>query len=93
MFIRNGKATGSILVRDLDKVGREEAPEPVEPEPEPVVEVADEPVEQQPEETVEPPQSSALKAEWVEFAVEQGHSREEAEGLTKQELIDIFGDN
>jgi hypothetical protein len=49
------------------------------------------PSKQSEPEEVDVPTHSAAKAEWVDFAVSQGLDREEAEGYTKQELIDEFG--
>lgn len=40
---------------------------------------------------VDVPKPSDAKAVWVDFAVSQGLDREEAEGYTKQELLDEFG--
>jgi hypothetical protein len=39
-----------------------------------------------------PPAKTAPKAEWVAFAVSKGADGDEAEGLTKQELQDLYGD-
>lgn len=38
------------------------------------------------------PAKSALKEEWVEYAVSQGADREEAESSTKDDLIATYGD-
>jgi len=40
----------------------------------------------------EAPAKSANKPEWVAFAVSKGASEEEAEGLTKDELIELYGE-
>ena len=46
----------------------------------------------QPEDdTTETPAQSALKSEWVDHAVASGADRDEAEAMTKQELIDTYG--
>jgi hypothetical protein len=37
------------------------------------------------------PTQSDLKADWVEFAVSKGESRDAAEAMTKAELVDKFG--
>lgn len=37
------------------------------------------------------PAKSALKDEWVDYAVSQGMDRDEAEAMTKQDLIDEYG--
>ena len=44
-----------------------------------------------PERTSERPADSANKPAWVEFAVSQGAERDAAEPMTKQELIDEYG--
>lgn len=36
------------------------------------------------------PKHTAKVADWVDFAVSQGADREEAESLTKQELVDLY---
>lgn len=38
-----------------------------------------------------PPAKVAAKAEWVAFAVSQGANEAEAEALTKQELVELYG--
>lgn len=38
-----------------------------------------------------PPAKSAAKAEWVDFAVSQGADQEEAEAMTKDDLIELYG--
>lgn len=75
-------------------------PEP-EPEPEPAAKVPDEPAEEshpqealKPEtapEPVQPPAPADSKAAWVEYAVSQGASPEEAAGQTKAQLQSAFG--
>lgn len=47
--------------------------------------------EDEPPEGPTPPNRSASKADWVEFAVAQGLSRENAEGASKDDLIARFG--
>lgn len=37
------------------------------------------------------PAKSASKAEWVDFAVSQGASRDDAEGHTKEQLVEQYG--
>ena len=39
------------------------------------------------------PSKSASKAEWVAFAVSEGASEEEANGMTKDQLIAEFGED
>lgn len=39
-----------------------------------------------------PPAKTAPKADWVAFAVSKGADEAEAEGLTKQELQDLYGE-
>ena len=41
--------------------------------------------------TVERPLKTAPASAWIEYAVSQGASREEANGLSKSELIDRYG--
>jgi hypothetical protein len=42
-------------------------------------------------ETTSAPARSAVKADWVDYAVSQGASRDEAEGMTKDQLTDRYG--
>lgn len=42
------------------------------------------------EQSASRPAQVAPKAEWVDYAVSQGASREEAEGLTKAELVEMY---
>lgn len=37
------------------------------------------------------PSKSANKSEWIDYAVDQGTSRDDAEALTKAELIETYG--
>lgn len=76
-----------------------QVPEPV-PEPEPApepVEVADrEPVpdmklEPEPEVPGGPPRPAAPKAEWVEWALQQGADQIDANNATKQQLMELYG--
>lgn len=46
---------------------------------------------EEPEEN-QPPATSANKATWVEYATSKGMSRTQAEGLSKEALINRFGD-
>jgi hypothetical protein len=39
-----------------------------------------------------PPAKTALKEDWVAFAVSKGADEAEADGLTKQELQDLYGE-
>jgi hypothetical protein len=39
-----------------------------------------------------PPAKTALKDEWVAYAVSKGADEAEADGLTKPELIDLYGE-
>lgn len=79
MFIRNGQALGSVNHAVL-AVSKAERPKPPKPatisEPEPVS---------------EKPKEYAPKGEWVDWALEHGADPVEAEELTKQELIDLYG--
>lgn len=47
--------------------------------------------EQATKEKSEPPAHSAVKAEWVDFAVSQGADRDAAESETKAALIETYG--
>lgn len=38
-----------------------------------------------------PPAKTAPKADWVAFAVTKGADADEAEALTKQELVELYG--
>jgi len=73
---------------DEDTVAAFEAAKAPEPVPEPASEEA--PAEDE-DEYVDVPSKGDSKADWVEFAASQGMDRDEAEGLTKQDLIDQFG--
>jgi hypothetical protein len=57
----------------------------------PYVEHADAAPTVAPMAVTERPAQSASKAEWVGWAVHNGMEPNEAEGLTKQDLIDRFG--
>ncbi len=106
MFVRNGEKLGSVLV-DADSSEAEPDIQPAanqpEPEPESVPEPVEEPTATEPEvesETVstpKPPRHVYPKSDWVAFAVDGAEenervSREEAEAMTKAELIEMFGD-
>ena len=54
----------------------------------PYVEGADDGVPSAP---TEEPAKTAVKAEWVGWAVANGADAEEAEGMTKADLIDVYG--
>lgn len=43
------------------------------------------------DETVVPPKDTARKSAWVDFAVSQGAAEDDAEGMTRAELIDQYG--
>jgi hypothetical protein len=64
----------------------------LEPEPEPEFKSAlDTPEEsEEAEEVDELPKTSDSKATWIDYAVAQGSDREEAESMTKQELVDFY---
>lgn len=56
------------------------------------VDAAPEPeAEPEPDEESGPPKHAELKPAWVDYAVSQGADREEAEALTKPELIEMYG--
>lgn len=60
-------------------------PEP-EPEPEPEVERFTEG-----RSSLEPPKAAQPKSDWVDWAVAHGVSEEEANALTKQQLMEAYG--
>ncbi|MCI3271398.1 hypothetical protein [Streptomyces cylindrosporus] len=43
-------------------------------------------------EDVKPPARSASKADWVAYAVAQGADQAEAEGKTRDQLVELFAD-
>lgn len=59
------------------------------PEPEPEPEAEPEPEPEPEAEEKGPPAQSAPKSEWVDWAVSEGFDRDEAEAMTKQDLIDL----
>lgn len=58
-------------------------PDPVDPTPDPVPTPLD---------PADRPARSATKAEWVDWAVKAGASRDEAESMTKTDLIEVYGE-
>jgi hypothetical protein len=38
------------------------------------------------------PYSNRPKSEWIAYAVQQGHDAEEAEGMTKNDLMSLYGE-
>lgn len=40
----------------------------------------------------EPPKPSDVKSDWVDFAVSKGEARQTAEAMTKDELVDKYGE-
>lgn len=69
------------------RVGEPPPPtEPPAPEPEP-----DPPLTKEPN-PADRPSKAAAKDKWIDWAVKCGTSREEAVSLTKQDLIDIYGE-
>jgi hypothetical protein len=63
---------------------------PPAPAPEPVVEPEPEP-EPEPVEPPHPPAESAVKDDWIAWAVFNGADFHEADASTKQDLIDQYG--
>lgn len=63
----------------------------VNPDGTPYVEPADVPDPVAPAAVTERPAQSAPKAEWVGWAVHNGMAPDDADGLTKQDLIDRYG--
>lgn len=78
MFVRNGQALGSVL--HSAALGAE----PAEPEEEPTPE---------PEKDAGRPKDYDTKADWVAYAVavDDSLSEEDAEAMTKAELVDKYG--
>ena len=85
MFVRNGEALGSVRVEPK-----------AEPEPQDEPEQAAPVVESEPEQSAETasvarPKDYDNKPEWVDYAISKGADPAEAEGLTKPELIELYG--
>lgn len=59
------------------------------PDPEPTPEPDPTPT---PLDPADRPARSATKSEWVDWAVKAGASREEAESMTKTDLIEVYGE-
>lgn len=107
MFYRNGQALGSVNSTELKAVAEPKpvfkpvAPKPVAPKPEPLtvpdldpaLVPAPEPAAEAAPAVVARPAVTDRKAEWVDFAVAQGVGRDEADALTKAELVELFGDD
>jgi hypothetical protein len=49
-----------------------------------------EPIESTPDTTPARPVKTARKAEWVEFAMSRGYTREDAEGLSRDDLARLL---
>jgi len=78
------ETVAKIVAAESEEEAVVETAEPEESVPEA------EPDEGDAEEATHPPKS-AVKAEWVDWAVLQGADRDEAEAMTKDELIEEFG--
>lgn len=98
MFLRKGQALGSVNFQRLAEL-RAERPtkktvrttEPVAEIPVTEVQTAEpepEPKSQEPEGR---PKDYAPKPDWVAWAVTEGADEAEAEALTKNELIELYG--
>lgn len=61
-----------------------------DPEPDPVVEPDPEPIT--PLDPADRPARSAVRAEWVKWAVKSGASVADAESMTKSDLIEVYGE-
>ena len=59
-----------------------------ESEPESVSEPEEEPVQESPG---GPPRPAAPKADWVDWAMANGVGEDEANGMTKQQLMELYG--
>lgn len=91
MFFRNGQALGSVNSAEL-KAAAARRPEP--PDVPPVDVPSEQRVLSGTETAVgERPAVADRKSDWVDFAVSQGAARAEAEGLTKAELVELYGDD
>lgn len=102
MFYRNGQALGSVNSTELKAVAEPKPVfKPVAPKPEPLTVPdlepapvpAPEPAAEAAPAMVARPAVTDRKAEWVDFAVAQGVGRDEADALTKAELVELFGDD
>lgn len=88
----SGVTTTDFSSVDEDSLAALEAAKAPEPVPEPPPDetefksALDEPASDR-------PSKSALKEEWVDYAVSQGLDRDEAEEYTKQDLVDEYGGN
>lgn len=88
MIIVNGEAVGSGVPKGGLPTPQAEQPQPATQPPH--VEPP-EPVEPQ-QESEGPPKEYATKSDWVDWAVSRGADRDEAESLTKNELIELYGE-
>jgi len=87
-LVKGGNAV-MVVGADTEPVSVLE-PEPVPvPEPEPVE--AETEVEPEPVSAGGPPRPAAPKAEWIEWAIQQGADQIAAENATKQQLMEIYG--
>src|SRR5690349_21111100 len=73
----------------IDALEEQKQPGPPLPEPESQV-VGESPAEDEEVEEVEVPSTHEAKAVWVDYAVSQGYDREEAEAMTKADLVETF---
>jgi hypothetical protein len=89
MFVRKGEALGSIQV-GVDPSEPEDEQKPESQSEQPKQESAPE-SKQEPQQGPEAPKHADTKADWVDYAVSQGTDREEAESLTKADLIEMYG--
>ncbi len=87
IILPNGEAVGSINYAELAALRGEGAVQ-AEAAPSGAAEAA--PPEPEPE-TSSAPKHYDAKGEWVDYAVSQGADRDEAESLTKQDLIEMYG--
>lgn len=93
MFVRNGQVLGSVLHSAVPGASgpKSKKAKAVEPEPEVTPESQSETETDEQDEVVDPPKPYDSKAEWVDYAVSKGAQRDEAEELTKADLIEMYG--
>lgn len=84
---KHGGVTNAALVEQSHRTGR--TPEELEQEEQDAA--ASESTDGGTEQTVERPAPGDPKAAWVDYAVSQGHKREDAESMTKADLIATYG--
>ncbi len=94
-MVRKGRmfvlgADGSPLPVDADGPvpGTDEYDQAQAPEPEPTPELED---DERVEAELLPPPASALKPEWIAYAISQGADPQDAEAASKADLVETYG--